>query len=119
MTKGETLVITSIGFIIVANNVAGAVIAADANAGSQVPLEATIIGIVVVPVATLIGLIFTFIRVTRKVTEVSEKSDTIILRAVDIYTIANAKLEKITAALDIALEKISNLEQRISKLTDE
>lgn len=48
---------------------------------------------------------------------VTHKADTIIEKAIEIHTLTNSNLSKVTESLNIALEKISGLEKLVTSLT--
>jgi len=94
---------------------------------SFTPMDWTALSIAIAALITAVftGVvnIITALRAERKVDKVSEKTDkvndkadVIIEKAGEIHTLTNSNLQKVTAALEVANEKIINLEKLVSEL---
>jgi 5-bromo-4-chloroindolyl phosphate hydrolysis protein len=77
--------------------------------------DATIVTIVSAIIGAIPATLVAYAAL-KKAEVVEKKSDTIIEKAVEIHTLTNSQLSKVTAALEVANEKIQGLEKMLTKV---
>jgi hypothetical protein len=70
----------------------------------------------IAPTIAAVGALLVSIHNANKAAAIEKKTDTVIEKAVEIHTLTNSNLSKVSSALEVANQKISGLEAMVGSL---